>query len=152
MEQEQNIELVVFIPLDSSARLAAVEFAQDVVSSMGAHMGNPANDLKQNLRRFDYVLEKFGITFRALGVTAHGLRHEALIEHFQSLTGQPPPVRGGMGLPREVDQFARKAVSELAGHARIRASGAYIGQSVVLCTKVSTPTVSVDLRDSDDSP
>ncbi|WP_371435775.1 phage integrase N-terminal domain-containing protein [Polaromonas sp.] len=143
---------VRFIPLDSSARLAAVEFAQDVVSSMGAHMGNPANDLKQNLRRFDYVLEKFGITFRALGVTAHGLRHEALIEHFQSLTGQPPPVRGGMGLPREVDQFARKAVSELAGHARIRASGAYIGQSVVLCTKVSTPTVSVDLRDSDDSP
>ncbi|MDI1339518.1 phage integrase N-terminal domain-containing protein [Polaromonas sp.] len=143
---------VRFIPLDSSARLAAVEFAQGLVCNRDAYLGDPANDLKKNLRRFDYVLEKFGISFRELGVTAHGLRHEALIEHFQSLTGQPPPVRGGMGLPREVDQFARKAVSELAGHARIRASGAYIGQSVVLCTKVSTPTVSVDLRDSDDSP
>jgi hypothetical protein len=59
-------------------------------------------------------------------------------------------VRGGMGLPREVDQFARKAVSELAGHARIRASGAYIGQSVIVRTKAPTPALSVELSDSDD--
>jgi len=118
---------VRFIPLDSPARLAAVEFARTVVNGQDAHLGDPAKDLKQNLRRFDYVLEKFGITFGALGVTGHGLRHEALIQHFQSLTGQAPPVRGGPVLPVEVDQFARRAVSELAGHARIRAAGAYLG-------------------------
>jgi hypothetical protein len=38
-------------------------------------MGDPTRDLKRNLRRFDYVMEKFGITFAQLGVTAHGLRH-----------------------------------------------------------------------------
>lgn len=118
---------VRFVPLDSPARLAAVEFARTVVNSRDAHLGDPAKDLKQNLRRFDYVLEKFGITFGALGVTGHGLRHEALIQHFQSLTGQAPPVRGGSVLALEVDRVARQAVSELAGHARIRASGAYLG-------------------------
>jgi hypothetical protein len=115
-------------------------------------MGNPGNALKQNLRRFDYLLDKFAITFRQLGVTAHGLRHEALIQHFEALTGPPPPVRGGVDLPSEVDQFARKAVSELAGHARIRASGAYIGQSVVMRAKAPTPALSVELGDSDDRP
>jgi len=143
---------VRFIPVDSPARLAAVILAQSVVCNRDAHMGDPASDLKQNLRRFDYVLEKFGITFRELGVTAHGLRHEALIDHFELLTGQPPPVRGGVALPRDADQFARKEVSELAGHARIRASGAYIGPSVVMRTKAPTPAVSMELSDSDDSP
>lgn len=120
---------VRFVPLDSPARLAAVDFAQSVVGSRDAHMGDPAHDLKQNLRRFDYVLEKFGITFRALGVTAHGLRHEVLIRHFEALTGRPPPVRGGKGVSPEMDRVARLAVSELAGHARVRASGAYLGAS-----------------------
>lgn len=130
---------VRFIPLDSPARLTAVDLAQGLVSHQDAYLGDAAHDLKQNLRRFDYVLEKFGITFRELGVTAHGLRHEALIDHFQSLTGQPPPVRGGVGLPRDVNQLARKAVSELAGHARIRASEAYCGKTLVMRSKATSP-------------
>ncbi len=117
---------VRFIPLDSPDRLSAVDFARSVVASMDGHMGHPAKDLKQNLRHFGYVLDKFGITFRDLGVTAHGLRHEALIRHFESLAGHPPPVRGGTDLSRDTDHSARKAVSELAGHARVRASGAYL--------------------------
>jgi site-specific recombinase XerC len=115
------------IPLDDPARLAAVAFAQDVVSSRDAHMGDPAQDLKRNLRRFDYVLEKFGITARDLGVTGHGLRHEALIRHFGDQAGEAPPVRGGGPLPPDLDRATRLAVSELAGHARMRASAAYLG-------------------------
>jgi site-specific recombinase XerC len=122
---------VRFIPLDSPARLAAVILAQGLVCNRDAYLGDPANDLKQNLRRFDYVLEKFGITFRELGVTAHGLRHEVLIQFFGDQTGQPPPVRGGGPLPPDLDLAARRAVSELAGHARIRASGAYLGAASV---------------------
>ena len=116
-----------FVPLDSPERLAAVQFAQSLAVGLDAHMGDPSRDLKKNLRRFDYVLEKFGITVRKLGVTAHGLRHEALIEHFESLTGQPPPVRGGEALLPEVDRAARLSVAKLAGHSRTRASGAYLG-------------------------
>jgi integrase len=137
------------IPLDRPARADALAFAQQMVSSRDAHMGDPANDLKKNLRRFDYVLEKFGITFKQLGVTAHGLRHEALIDHFESLTGHAPPVRGGDALSPEADAAARQAVSRLAGHSRTRASGAYLGQSVVMRSKTAWRPPSADPAEPD---
>jgi len=136
------------IPLDSPERLAAVAFAQGVVSSQDAHMGNPAHDLRQNLRHFDYVLTKFGITVRERGVTAHGLRHEVLIGHYEALVGIPPPVRGGQMVPPELDRQARQSVSRLAGHARIRASGAYLGQSAVMCRAACKAPLSQEPDDS----
>ena len=135
---------VRFIPLDRPARLNAVAFAQKVVSSQDAHMGNPAYNLKKNLRRFDYVLEKFGITLAKLGVTAHGLRHEALIDHFEALTGQAAPIRGGKALSPHIDQAARQAVSLLAGHSRTRSSGAYLGAMSSKRTEQSTPPSATD--------
>ena len=95
-------------------------------------MGDPANDLRRNLRRFDYVLAKFGVTFRQLGVTAHGLRHEALIDKYRELAGTEPPVRGGVRPSTEVEVAARKAVVRMAGHARIRVSDAYLGRPAAM--------------------
>lgn len=115
------------VPLDSPKREAAVAFAQAQVSSQDAHMGDPAHDLRRNLRRFDYVLSKFGITVRDLGVTGHGLRHEVLIAHYEAFAGCPPPVRGGGVVSPDVDRAARRSVAHLAGHARTRAAGAYLG-------------------------
>jgi hypothetical protein len=64
----------------------------------------------------------------SLGITAHGLRHEALIEEYIAITGQEPPLRGGgEGLTREQEDAARLAVSRLAGHNGGRASAAYLG-------------------------
>ncbi|MDQ1316144.1 MAG: hypothetical protein QG662_2253 [Pseudomonadota bacterium] len=116
-----------FVALDTPERVAAIEHARTVVSARDGHMGHPSHKLEQALRRFNYVLEKFGITQKALGVTAHGLRHEVLIDQFESLTGQAAPVRGGAKLPTEIDKSARQEVAELAGHARKRASSAYLG-------------------------
>jgi site-specific recombinase XerC len=121
---------VRWIALDSPVRLAAVAHAQRLVSGRDAHMGDPARDLKGNLRRFDYVLEKFGITLRERGATAHGLRHEVLNEVYRELAGEPSPVQGGGTVPAALDQSARQAVAHLAGHSRIRAAGAYVGQPV----------------------
>ena len=118
---------VRWIPLDSPAHLAALEFAQGVVDGRDAHMGDPRRDLKRNLRRLDYVLEKFGITLRKRGATGHGLRHEVLNDAYEDITGVPSPVRGGGPVSPELDKAARLAVSQLAGHARARAAGAYIG-------------------------
>ena len=124
-----------WVALDRPARLAALAMAQSVVSSRDAHMGDPSRDLKRNLRRFDYVLKKFGITLRDRGATGHGLRHEVFGDIYEDVTGMPPPVRGGGPVPPGVDRAAREAVSRLAGHARTRAAGAYCGQSVVLRAK-----------------
>ena len=116
-----------FVALDTSERAAAIEHAKALAASHDAHMGHPSHDLKQAMRRFDYVMKKFGITKKQLGVTAHGLRHEVLIDQFERLTGQAAPVRGGTKLPTEIDEPARKEVAELAGHVRKRASNAYLG-------------------------
>lgn len=121
-----------FLPIDTPARAAAVSHAQQVAVGRDAHMGDPANDLRRNLRRFDYVLARFGVTFRQLGVTAHGLRHEALIDKYRELAGTEPPVRGGVRPSTEVEVAARKAVVRMAGHARIRVSDAYLGRPAAM--------------------
>ena len=80
---------------------------------------------------------------------SHGLRHEALIDHFESLTGQPPPVRGGGELPPEIDNAARLSVAKLAGHSRTRAAGAYLGKSVFMRTKASSCPPGAESDDAD---
>lgn len=78
--------------------------------------------------RSGYVLRKFGITLKGLGIAAHGSRHEALVEETIAIAGQRPPVRGGAeGLTREQEEAVRLAIGRLAGHNRGRASAAYPG-------------------------
>ena len=117
-----------FVALDTPQRIAAIAHAQALVTAADGHMGQPSYTLEQALRRFNYVLEKFGVTQKALGVTAHGLRHEVLIAQYEALTGHPAPVRGGGKLPDDISGPARQDVAELAGHARKRASNAYCGK------------------------
>lgn len=144
---------VRWIPLDSPAHRAALEFAQGVVDGRDAHMGDPRRDLKRNLRRLDYVLEKFGITLRKRGATGHGLRHEVLNDAYEDVAGVPSPVRGGGPVSPELDRAARLAVSQLAGHARARAADAYCGKSVSSRSGApGTPPPRVHGADTDDSP
>jgi len=72
-------------------------------------------------------MARFGITAEGLGATAHGLRHEAMIDHYTDKAGVAPPVRGGSDVPQDVDAAARLSAAHLAGHNRVRASGAYLG-------------------------
>jgi len=62
-----------------------------------------------------------------MGVTSHGLRHGALIDRYQELTGEAPPVHGGANLPKDIDAAARQEIAALAGHSRTQAAAAYIG-------------------------
>ncbi len=109
-----------FVPMNTPRRRQGVASAQRIASwDSRAQTGDPDRDLKQNMVRFGYVLRKFGITSRSLDITAHGLRHEALIEEYIAITGQEPPLRGGgEGLTREQEHAARLAASRLAGHNR----------------------------------
>ena len=102
-----------------------------------AHIGNPELNLQQALRRFSYVMERFGLTEDKLGVTAHGLRHEFLNDLFEHVAGIPSPVRAanittapenGWASAEQID-FARGQVSESAGHSRLGITNAYIGST-----------------------
>ena len=118
---------VRWVALETEQQRASVALARSLVTSRDAHLGHPALDLKRNLRRLDYALEKFGITKRLVGTTGHGLRHGNVNDLYESIAGVPSPVRGGGTVAADVDHAARLAVSERAGHSRARASGAYIG-------------------------
>jgi hypothetical protein len=116
-----------YLPLDTPQRQQAVAHAQRVAGQdPEAHLGRPDRSLKQNMQRFAYVLRKFGFTKRKLGVTAHGLRHEALIGEYVVRTGEQPPVRGGASDRSNEVKAACLAVSKMAGHSRPRASQAYL--------------------------
>ncbi|MBN9203742.1 phage integrase N-terminal domain-containing protein [Methylibium petroleiphilum] len=116
-----------WLPLATEEQQSAIAHARSVVSGHDAHMGAPDRDLKSNLRRLDYALRKFGLTKRESGTTGHGARHDHLQGQYQDTTGTPAPVRGGGPVDQDLDRQARLRVARIAGHARLRSAGAYIG-------------------------
>jgi hypothetical protein len=116
-----------WLPLATEEQQSAIAHARSVVSGHDAHMGAPDRDLKSNLRRLDYALRKFGLTKRESGTTGHGARHDHLQGQYQDTTGTPAPVRGGGPVDQDLDRQARLRVARVAGHARLRSAGAYIG-------------------------
>ena len=120
---------VRWLPLATEEQQAAIAHARSVVSGHDAHMGAPDRELKSNLRRLDYALRKFGLTKRDRGTTGHGARHDHLQGQYQDTTGTPAPVRGGGPVDQDLDRQARLRVARIAGHARLRSAGAYIGVS-----------------------
>jgi site-specific recombinase XerC len=116
-----------WLPLATDEQQSAIAHARNVVSGHDAHMGAPDRDLKSNLRRLDYALRKFGLTKRESGTTGHGARHDHLQGQYQDTTGTPAPVRGGGPVDQDLDHQARLRVARIAGHARLRSAGAYIG-------------------------
>jgi integrase len=116
-----------WVPIDTPEKRAALEEAKQLVRSETGHLGDPTKSLAQNIRRFKYVCEKFGITKAELGVTAHGLRHQYAAERYEKFSGTPAPVRGGAPVAREIDRAARLRVADELGHARETISGAYLG-------------------------
>jgi hypothetical protein len=70
-------------------------------------------------RRFYYILNKFGITKKQLGVVAHGLRHQHVNDAFERDTGAPSPVRGATARSTD-DKIARQRASNVLGHGRLQ--------------------------------
>ena len=115
------------VPIDCSAKRAALDAAKALVRSDSAFLADPARTLVQNLNRLTNVMKKFGVTQEVLGVTPHGLRHEYAGDRYEALAGVPPPVRGGKSTDRAADATARLQVAEELGHARRQISSAYLG-------------------------
>jgi integrase len=114
------------VPIDTEPKRAALEAARRLVGRESGHLGHPARDLKQNLDRLHYVMRKFGVTRRALGITAHGLRHGYAADRYEALAGTPAPIRGGCAPEKTTDRRARLAVAEELGHGRKQIVGVYI--------------------------
>lgn len=54
------------------------------------------------------------LSAEGLGTTAHGLRHEAMIDHYAGMSGgEAPPVRGGSPVPPDSDAAVRLSTAGL---------------------------------------
>jgi hypothetical protein len=113
---------VRWVPLATEAqRAAACACAQLVVTGRDAHMGAPdACDLKRNLRRLDYALEKFGFTQApSAAPQGTGCGTSACKTLYEGITGEPSPVRGGGSGDRRTRPCGPAGGVSLAGHARL---------------------------------
>ncbi|MCK9987522.1 MAG: hypothetical protein AzoDbin1_03994 [Azoarcus sp.] len=122
------------VDIETDYQRKVLDEAKAMVRGKTGHVGRPEHTLKQALDRFSNVCRRFGISKSALGVTAHGLRHQGLNDLFESVAGVPSPIRseGDMraaidAVGREQIDLARARVSQAAGHARLSISGSYIG-------------------------
>jgi integrase len=115
------------VPVDTPARADAVARARRVAQRDDDSISDPRYTLVQAIRHLRYVMERFGVTKRDLGVTPHGLRHQYAADEYRNGTGEAPPVEGGGPLPSQIDQAARLVVSERLGHARVEIAAAYLG-------------------------
>ncbi len=140
------------IPIDTPAKRAALEAAKALVSTESQYLADPARSLKQNLYRLRNVLQKFGVTGRELGITAHGLRHQYAADRYEAFAGAAAPVRGGVAPDAETDDRARLQVAEELGHSRIEVVAAYLGQSAVMRSKVRKAAHAEDEQRDADNP
>jgi hypothetical protein len=137
-----------FVAIDSHDKRAALDAAKRVAGSIDANLGRPGRSLEQNLKRFRYVMRKFGITKAAIGVTAHGLRHEYANDRYEEFAGVPSPVRGEPPIERKADRAARLRLAEELGHSRENISSAYGGGILRRTHAVAAPKNSVGERGS----
>ena len=120
---------VDFMP-DAAERRSVLEEAKAMVGNEDAHLGRPGRTLIQNLNRFEYLMRKYGMTKRERGITSHGLRHQAMNDGYEALSGVASPVRGGGVVDAETDAKAKLRMTRNAGHNRQRITGAYYGASL----------------------
>lgn len=84
--------------------------------------------LEYSERRYNYFMEKLGITKALAEVTGHGLRAQ-FAENAALLRQLVPPTLGGTGgqMERKDLDLSRVQVSEQLGHSRKSVTGAYYG-------------------------
>jgi integrase len=97
----------------------------------GMYVGRPGITSLQAQSRFYYVIRKCGISKKALGVVAHGLRHQRVNDAYEADAGGPSPVRGAETPPPH-DEAARQRAARVLGHNRLQVTSCYLGRSVVL--------------------
>ena len=112
-------------PLQTEEQRELLTRLQTIVAK-GWYVGEPGRTAAQNQSHFYSVMKRFAITQAALGVTAHGLRHQSANDGYEADTGVPSPVRGQQERP-ENDADARYRTAIRLGHSRLRSSTFYVG-------------------------
>ena len=115
------------VPIETDDQRAVLAEAARHAERTRRSMIPPEYDLKQWLDHCHHVLGCHGVT-RRNGLVGHGLRHQYANDRYEELTGEPSPVRGGVGLQEDLHRQAQREVSGRLGHARTAITTAYYGK------------------------
>ena len=117
------------VPVVSPEQVAALERAKRVVSKADESLSDPGYTLVRAIRHLRYVMERYGITKRCLGVTPHGLRHGFAARRYEDEVNSDAPALDDVGALRESDERARLVVSRELGHSRKQITSVYLSSS-----------------------
>ncbi len=125
------------VPIENDVQRDVIHRAKLLSDKKTGFLGERGDTYQQKRRRFYYVMEKLGITLKDSDITAHGLRHQYMLESFKRLTGIEAPVRGGdlSLVDKDALHVASQKLMERAGHTRVTIGSAYYGSRRV--TKLS---------------
>lgn len=130
----------------TEAQHDALSAARDLARRGAGHIGRPGLSLRQSLDLFSNVVRLAGVTRRALGITAHGLRHQFAADLYFDLAQVTAPVQGGGGqIGPAAMRDAYRQVARQLGHRRPQISNAYLGSP-----SMRAPTVDRGEHEIDD--
>ena len=118
------------VPIATAHQRQLVEDAKALADPKTGLLRPRQLTIKQARTRFYHLMRKHGLTKSALGVTAHGLRHEYACAVYEEIAGVPAPVNQGRNPSREIEMAARKVVTSHLGHGRTSVTTAYTGSVV----------------------
>lgn len=118
------------VPITTAQQRQLIEDAKSLADPRTGLLRPRQITIKQARTRFYTLMRKHGLTKSALGVTAHGLRHEYACAVYEEIAGVPAPVNQGSNPAREVEMAARKVVTSHLGHGRTSVTTAYTGSVV----------------------
>lgn len=118
------------VPIRTDEQRRVLEKAKAMTNMHTGLVGRYGHNLKAAQSHYYYILEKHGISRRASGITAHGLRHAYANERFRELTGHKAPVHGGANPPRGTELLARGKITRELGHSRVNITTAYTGSAL----------------------
>lgn len=117
------------VPIETDEQRYALEYAKRLAKTPNAHIGWDDLTITQAVKKFANTMQKFGLTKKDMGVTAHGLRTEFAITVYQDASGAKAPVRGGVAgdVDPDIDELARMKASSALGHSRTSVTNSYYG-------------------------
>ena len=115
------------VPILTAEQREVLDQAKKMANTRTGLLGRYGHKYMPASNHYYYVMKKVGLTRKEMGVTSHGLRHSYANNRYETLAGEPSPVRGGIKVDPEIDRAARSKLTRELGHERIQITPAYTG-------------------------
>lgn len=116
------------VPIETEKQRAVLAAAMELASTnrRGLVSRNVHLTLAQAKNYFYSIMREVGLTKKASGLVAHGLRHGYARDSYKALAGVESPGRGGPVIDKKKDNSVRQELAFRLGHSRTSIVAAYV--------------------------